>query len=196
LSSAGRLIVFAAPAGGGKSTVIERLLAAHPDWGFSVSATTRLPRPIEKDGREYHFLTREEFLRRVAAGEFLEHEEVHGQLYGTLIAVTRERLARGETVVFDLDVKGALNVKAAFPEALTVFLLPPSRDLLRQRLEGRKTESPESVERRLARADMELALASRFDVQVVNADLYQTVADVERAIGRRWPAALSPSQNE
>lgn len=187
--SSGRLIVFAAPAGGGKSTVIRRLREVHPEWGFSVSATTRAPRAGEVDGREYYFLAREEFTRRVAAGEFLEHEEVHGDLYGTLKAPTFERLARGETLIFDLDVKGALNVKAAYPEALSIFLLPPSRDVLRRRLEGRRTESRESVERRLVRADMELALAPRFDVQIVNDDLETTVAGVEKAIAARFTRA-------
>jgi guanylate kinase len=187
--SDGRLIVFAAPAGGGKSTVIRRLREAHPDWGFSVSATTRTPRAGEVDGREYHFLVRDDFIRRVAAGEFLEHEEVHGDLYGTLKAPTFERLARGETLIFDLDVKGALNVKAAYPQALSIFLLPPSRDVLRRRLEGRKSESRESLERRLVRADMELALAPRFDVQIVNDDLETTVAEVEHAIALRFSQA-------
>ena len=187
--SDGRLIVFAAPAGGGKSTVIRRLREAHPDWGFSVSAPTRTPRAGEVDGREYHFLVRDDFVGRVAAGEFLEHEEVHGDLYGTLKAPTFERLARGETLIFDLDVKGALNVKAAYPQALSIFLLPPSRDVLRRRLEGRKSESRESLERRLVRADMELALAPRFDVQIVNDDLETTVAEVEHAIALRFSQA-------
>jgi guanylate kinase len=187
--SSGRLIVFAAPAGGGKSTVIRRLREIHPDWGFSISATTRAPREGEADGREYYFLARSEFERRVAAGEFLEHENVHGDLYGTLKAPTYERLTRGETLIFDLDVKGALNVKAAYPAALSIFLLPPSRDVLRQRLEGRRTETPESVERRLARADMELALASQFDIQIVNNDLDATVAEVETAIAARFGSA-------
>jgi len=180
--NSGRLVVFAAPAGGGKSTVIGRLRAAYPTWGFSISATTRSPRPGEVDGREYYFLSREEFLRRVEAGEFLEHEEVHGEYYGTLIAPTRERLERGETVIFDLDVKGALNLKAHFPEALSIFLLPPSREVLRQRLEARKTESRELVERRLSRADMELELAPRFDVRIVNDDLDKAVRETEQAI--------------
>jgi guanylate kinase len=180
------LIVFAAPSGGGKGTVIRRLRERHPDWGFSVSATTRAPRPGELDGREYYFLSIEEFRRRLNAGEFLEHEEVHGDLYGTLIAPTRERLEKGETLIFDLDVYGALNVKKAFPEAQSIFLLPPSREVLRQRLEGRKTESPEIVERRLSRADLELKLAPQFDVQIINDDLDMTVAEVDRAIAARF----------
>lgn len=187
--SSGRLIVFAAPAGGGKSTVIRRLRETHPDWGFSVSATTRPPRTGEVDGREYYFLTREEFERRVTAGEFLEHENVHGDLYGTLKAPTFDRLTRGETLIFDLDVKGALNVKAAYPAALSIFLLPPSRDVLQRRLEGRRTETPASVARRLARADMELALAPQFDVRILNDNLDATVIEVEKAIAARFGPA-------
>jgi guanylate kinase len=197
LSDRGSLIVFAAPAGGGKSTVIRRLLAKFPQWGFSCSATTRPPRPGETDGREYYFLTRDEFLSRVAAGEFLEHEDVHGEYYGTLTAPTRTRLEQGETVIFDLDVKGALNVKKAFPEALTIFILPPSREILRARLQGRGTEPPELVERRLSRADMELAQSPQFDVQIVNDDLEKAVADVEAAILARFPHLCSTiSDNE
>jgi guanylate kinase len=187
LSDRGCLIVFAAPAGGGKSTVIKRLLAAHPQWGFSCSATTRPPRPGEVNGREYWFLNRSEFERRVAAGDFLEYENVHGELYGTLRAATQTRLERGESVIFDLDVKGALSVKRAFPEALTIFLLPPSREVLRERLQNRGTEPPELVERRLSRADMELEQAPVFDVQIVNDKLDDAVAQVDAAIVSRFP---------
>lgn len=186
MSSRGRLIVVASPAGGGKSTIIRRLRENHPDWGFSISATTRPPRPGEQDGREYHFLSREEFLRRVRTAEFLEHEEVHGELYGTLIAPTRERLERGETMIFDLDVKGALSVKAEFPEAFSIFLLPPSREVLRWRLQNRGTESPELVERRLARADMELGLTDKFDIRIINDDLNTAVSETEAAIAARF----------
>lgn len=166
--------------------MIGRLRAAHPDWGFSVSATTRPPRPGEADGREYYFLSRSEFLRRIEAREFLEHEEVHGEHYGTLIAPTRERMERGETVIFDLDVKGALSLKAHFPEALSIFLFPPSREILRQRLTARKTEAPELVERRLARADMELAQAPRFDARIINDTLDKAIAETERAIAEHF----------
>lgn len=192
MSERGWLLVFAAPAGGGKSTVIRRLREHHPEWGFSVSATTRAPRPGEQDGREYYFISRTDFERRVANGEFLEHENVHGDLYGTLIGPTRERIERGETLIFDLDVKGALNVKQAFPEAMSIFLLPPSLDVLRRRLEGRKTESPDVIERRLSRAAMEMALAPQFDVQVVNDDLEKTVATVDTAILQRMNSASVP----
>lgn len=180
--SSGRLIVFASPAGGGKSTVIQKLRERHSDWTFSVSATTRKPRPGEENDREYLFLTRNEFLERLNRGEFLEHEDVHGELYGTLIAPTRERLSRCETVIFDLDVKGALNVKKVYPEALSIFLLPPSREALRERLMKRSTESPQLIEKRLARAEMEMSLAPQFDIQIVNNDLERTVNEVDSAI--------------
>ena len=180
--SSGRLIVFAAPAGGGKSTIIQKLRERHPDWTFSVSATTRRPRPGEVHGREYYFFSRDEFLQHVTAGEFLEHENVHGELYGTLIGPTRERLDNREIVIFDLDVMGALNIKQHFPDALTIFVLPPSRAALRERLTNRRTEPPELIEKRLSRADMELALAPQFDVQVVNDDLERAVEEVDRAI--------------
>lgn len=176
--------MFASPAGGGKSTIIQKLRERHPDWTFSVSATTRQSRPGEVHGREYYFFTRDEFLKRVNAGEFLEHEDVHGELYGTLIVPTRERLDKRETVIFDLDVKGALNVKHYFPDALTIFVLPPSREVLRERLMQRHTETPELIEKRLSRADMELALAPKFDVQVVNDDLERAVNEVDRAIAQ------------
>jgi guanylate kinase len=182
LSNRGRLIVFAAPAGGGKSTIIKRLRDAHPDWSFSCSATTRKPRAGETDGQEYYFLSREEFLSRVKAGKFLEHEEVHGDLYGTLKQPMDERLERGETVIFDLDVKGALTVKKVYPEALTIFIMPPSMSILRERLLSRHTESAEAVERRLSRADLELKLAPQFDVCVLNNDLEAAVVNVEGAI--------------
>jgi guanylate kinase len=144
------------------------------------------------DGREYYFLTRAEFERRVEAGEFLEHEDVHGELYGTLLAPTERRLERGEAIIFDLDVKGALSVKRAFPEALTIFLLPPSREVLRARLQNRGTEPQELVERRLSRADMELSRAGEFDVQIINDDLDTTVTQVETAIVQRFPQSAEP----
>jgi guanylate kinase len=186
LNKKARLIVFAAPSGGGKGTIIRRLLSNHPKWGFSCSATTRAPRPGEQDGKDYFFLTPEEFQHRVDAGEFLEYEQVHRDFYGTLRPATEERVRRGETVVFDLDVKGALSVKRVFPEAFSIFLLPPSMEILEQRLRGRKTESDEVIRLRLTRAEMEMNLVHCFDVRIVNDDLEQTVLNVETAIGKRF----------
>lgn len=190
MSDRGRLIVFAAPAGAGKSTIIAALRERHPDWGFSVSATTRAPRPGEQDGREYYFLTRAEFLKRVAAGEFFEHEDVHGELYGTLRGPTDERLARGETLIFDLDVLGALNLKAAYPEALSIFVQPPSADVLKERLTKRNTESQAQLERRLSRVEMERSRAREFDVQITNDNLERAVELAEEHIRRRFDHSM------
>jgi guanylate kinase len=189
LNKRARLIVFASPSGGGKGTIIRRLLSDHPEWGLSCSATTRSPRPTEQNGTEHYFLTPEEFQRRLNAGEFLEHEQIHTDLYGTLKPVTEERVRRGETIVFDLDVKGALSVKRVFPEAFLIFLLPPSLEILEQRLRGRKTESDEVIRIRLSRAEMEMALVDRFDAKIINDDLEQTVQDVETAIAERFAEA-------
>lgn len=186
MNSRGRLIVFASPSGGGKGTVIRHLLDKHPAWGFSCSATTRPPRPGEEDGSHYYFLSRDEFQRRIDAGDFLEYEAVHRDLYGTLKSVTQERLAKGETVIFDLDVKGALSVKRHYPEAFSIFVMPPSMEVLEQRLRGRQTESDDVIRLRLARAEMELGLADQFDIRIVNDVLEQTVTDVERAIADRF----------
>jgi guanylate kinase len=186
LSDGGRLLVFAAPAGTGKSTIIARLRQRHPEWGFSCSATTRPPRPGEQDGREYDFLSRDEFLRRVAAGQFFEHEDVHGELYGTLKAPTLERLALGETLIFDLDVNGALNVKVRYPAALTIFLLPPSPEVVRERLVKRGTEPPELIERRLQRVEMEMRHADQFDCRVVNDEIERAVDEIESIVRQRF----------
>ncbi len=182
MSRVGRLIVFAAPAGGGKTTVIRAVRAKHPEWLFSCSATTRAPRPGEVNGQDYYFLSREEFLSRVAAGEFLEHEDVHGNLYGTLRTVVDEALAKGETMVLDLDVKGAASIKRHYLDALTIFIKPPSLEILQERLVKRGTESAEVIAKRLARAEMELAQADKFDCVIINNEIDQAVANVLRCI--------------
>lgn len=189
MSSRGCLVVFAAPAGGGKTTVIRAVRARHPEWMFSCSATTRAPRAGEVDGEDYYFLPRKEFERRVAAGEFLEHEEVHGNLYGTLRTSVDEALDSGRVLLLDLDVKGAASVKRAYPEALSVFIRPPSLEILKERLTKRGTESPEVIARRLSRAEMELAQAETFDCVIVNQEVDQAVADVLACIARRFPSA-------
>lgn len=179
--------MFAAPAGGGKTTVIKAVRAKHPEWKFSCSATTREARPNEVDGQDYFFLTRDEFLRRVAAGEFLEHEAVHGNLYGTLRQPVEDALIHSHTLVLDLDVKGAATVKRLYPEALTIFIKPPSLSILHERLTRRGTESTEVIARRLARAEMEMAQADTFDCVVVNDEIEQAVADVLRCIEHGRP---------
>lgn len=185
----GKLLVFAAPAGGGKTTVIRAVRVRHPEWLFSCSATTRPPRLGEVDGQDYFFLTRDEFERRVSAGEFLEHEEVHGNLYGTLRSVVDDALAAGKTMILDLDVMGAASIKRFYPDALTLFIRPPSLEVLRDRLMKRGTDTPEVVAKRLSRAEMELAQAEKFDCVIVNNEIEQAVANVLTCIEKHTRAA-------
>lgn len=171
----GKLIIISAPSGTGKSTLITRLMSEHPELQlrFSVSATNRAPRGAERDGVEYHFFSPEEFEQRIARGEFLEYEEVYsGRYYGTLRSEVDARLSEGGRVIFDVDYVGGLNIKRAYgSEALSIFILPPSIDELRHRLVGRSTDSPEVIEERIAKAELELQHAGEFDLQLVNADL-------------------------
>ena len=171
---AGKLIIFSAPSGSGKSTIINHLMQQQGlNLSFSISATSRPPRGTERDGVEYFFLTPEEFRRRIANGDFLEYEEVYkDRFYGTLKSQVEKQLAEGDNVVFDVDVKGGCRIKDLYgPRALSMFIQPPSIDALRQRLEGRGTDSPEVINDRLARAAYELTFAPKFDTVVVNDDL-------------------------
>lgn len=174
----GKLIIFSAPSGSGKSTIIGRLMQ-HEELrlAFSISCTSRPPRGKEQNGVEYFFLSPEEFRQRIARDEFLEYEEVYkDRFYGTLKQQVEEQLARGENVVFDVDVKGGCNIKQYFGDrALSVFIQPPSVEELRHRLEGRATDSPEVINDRIARAAYELTFAPKFDRVVVNDDLDKAV---------------------
>ncbi|MDD3788095.1 MAG: guanylate kinase [Petrimonas sp.] len=167
-----KLIIFSAPSGAGKSTLVRYLLEQGLDLQFSVSATSRLPRGEEKDGVEYYFLTPDEFRRRIANHEFLEYEEVYtDKFYGTLKCEVDRILAAGKNVVLDIDVKGGLNIKKIYGEqALSVFVMPPSVEELRHRLEKRGTDSPRVIENRLAKAEYEMSFASQFDVIIQNDD--------------------------
>lgn len=182
---AGKLIIFSAPSGSGKSTIIGRLMQ-HPELrlAFSVSCTSRAPRGTERDGVEYFFLSPEEFRQRIAADEFLEYEEVYkDRFYGTLKSQVETQSARGENVVFDVDVKGGCRIKEYYGDrALSVFIQPPSVDELRRRLEGRGTDAPEVIEDRLARAAYELTFAPRFDKVVINDDLDKATDEALAAV--------------
>ena len=171
----GKLIVFSAPSGSGKSTIIRYLLEKGLPLRFSISATSRAPRGEEEDGREYYFLTPDEFRQKIAAGEFLEYEEVYrDQFYGTLRSEVEHIQASGNTVVLDVDVVGGYRIKEQYgAEALSVFIRPPSIEALRERLEKRATDAPEVIERRLEKAAYELSFASQFDRIIVNDDLEQ-----------------------
>lgn len=171
------LLVVSGPSGAGKGTIVQGLLARDPDLWVSVSWTSRSPREGEIEGVHYHFVSRDEFLAHRDAGGFLEWFEVHGDLKGTPKGPVREHLDAGADVLLEIDVQGALEVRRQFPEALLVFVLPPSREEQRRRLVGRGTDSPDAIERRLADAMAEEAKGVLFDATVVN-------DDVDAAVGR------------
>jgi guanylate kinase len=171
----GKLIVVSAPSGSGKSTIVNWLMKEHPELNlyFSISCTSRAPRGTEQDGVEYFFLTPEEFRQRIENEEFLEYEEVYeNRFYGTLKAQVECQLEARQNVVFDVDVKGGINIKHYYgDQAMSLFIQPPSIEELRRRLEGRGTDTPEAIENRLAKAEYELTFAPQFDHIVVNDDL-------------------------
>ena len=172
----GKLIVFSAPSGTGKSTIAKLVLERIPNMRFSVSATTRLKRAGEVDGLDYFFLTKEAFEEKIRTGGFIEHEFFFGNHYGTLLDKTDEVIASGTNILLDLDVKGALNLKRIFPDnSLLLFIKPPSMEVLTQRLQGRESEDEESLHARLDRARLELEYMDRFDQVVVNDDLEKAV---------------------
>jgi guanylate kinase len=171
----GFLLVLSGPSGAGKGTLVERLVAARPACTFAISSTTRPRRSTEQEGVQYEFVTREEFDRRRAAGYFLETAEVHGHLYGTPARFVDDNIAAGKIVVLDVDVQGGASVRKARPDAVTVFIYPPSMDALRQRLLRRGTDAPEVVERRLRNAPGELAQYRYYDYLVMNDDLEPAV---------------------
>ena len=181
----GKIIIVSAPSGCGKSTIIGALLKrGEIDMEFSVSATSRPPREGEEHGVHYYFLTEEEFRNRIAAGEFVEYEEVYpGRFYGTLRSEVERRCAEGHNVILDIDVKGGVNVRRMFGDkAISLFIMPPSVEELRRRLEGRATDSPEEIAKRVGKAEYELTFAKDFDKVVVNDDLDKAIADTDRII--------------
>lgn len=186
-------IILSSPSGGGKTTIARLLLDRRPDVGYSVSCTTRAPRGGEKDGQDYHFLTREDFAARVERGEFAEHAEVHGNQYGTLRSEVERVFGAGRHVVMDIDVQGARQFVAAYPESVLVFLLPPSADVLISRLTGRNTEGPAAKLHRLTGARDELAAVHQYQYVVVNDDLevayrqVSSIVDAETVRHRRLP---------
>lgn len=181
----GKLIVFSAPSGTGKSTIAKMVLQRGPSISFSVSATTRQKRSGEQEGVNYYFLTKEDFEEKIRQGGFIEHEFFFGNHYGTLLEKTREIIDRGTHLLLDLDVKGALNLKRLFPDnSLLLFFKPPSMEVLQQRLKGRESEDEESLRVRLERARLELAYADQFDEVIVNDNLDTTVEAVTGLISK------------
>lgn len=185
MADKGKIIILSAPSGTGKSTIIGRLMKIPGlQLGFSISATSREPRGSEQNGREYYFLSSEEFDRRIRDNQFVEWEEVYpGTKYGTLVNEVERVTTSGLNLIMDIDVKGALNVKKKYGEnALSIFILPPSIEALEERLRLRNTDSDESVKKRIDKAELEMSFAPQFDNSVVNDDLNKAVDEVETII--------------
>ena len=189
-----RVFVITGPSGVGKGTLIRGLMERRPELELSVSATTRAPRPGERDGVDYHFLTREEFDRRVADGEFVEHADYAGRSYGTLRSELEDRVRAGSPVLLEIEVQGARQVRAAMPEAVQVFIAPPSLPALRTRLIGRGTDDQEEVERRLQVAERELAAQPEFGHVVVNDRLDEALERLAGIVAAELdaPASAAP----
>jgi guanylate kinase len=179
----GKLIVVSAPSGAGKTTIVKAILSRYPSMMFSVSATTRPKRETEVEGKDYFFLQRADFEKRIAAGELVEFEEIYGNLYGTLKREVDKSLTSGRTMLFDIDVKGGLSIKRKYPDdSLLIFIKPPSIEVLRDRLLNRKTEDEATFKRRMDRVTMELGMASQFDYQVVNDNLQKAIDEVDKLV--------------
>ncbi len=175
----GVVLVLCAPSGTGKTTLTKRLLEEFPDFAFSISCTTRSPRAGEVDGRDYHFISVDEFVRRRDAGFFAEWAEVHGNFYGTPLQATQEMLAAGKDVLFDIDVQGARQVRESMPHATFVFILPPSREELERRLRNRGTDDDATIMKRMRNAGKELRDADFFDAFIMNDDIDTAYASLK-----------------
>lgn len=181
----GKVLIFSAPSGAGKSTVVGHLLKSHPEFEFSISATSRAPRGSERDGVEYYFISAGRFRELIARDEFVEHEEVyHDRFYGTLKSEVERIWSKGHVIIFDVDVKGGVNLKKYFGSAaLSILILPPSMEVLESRLRGRGTDCEADIRERLAKAGSEIAFAKgRFDREIVNDTLEDTLAEADRAV--------------
>lgn len=174
----GKVVIFSAPSGSGKTTIVKQLLQRYHRFEFSISATSRAPRGVEQHGVDYYFLSQEEFAAKVAEDAFVEWEEVYaGTSYGTLKSEVERIWAKGNVILFDVDVLGGINLKRIFgADACSIFIMPPSIEELRRRLEGRGTDAPEVIEKRVAKASFELTKAPEFDHTVVNDRLEEAVA--------------------
>ena len=180
----GKLVVFSAPSGAGKTTIVRHLLSKMPELEFSISATTREARGEEKDGHDYYFISKEDFLHKIAKKEFVEFEEVYsGTFYGTLRKEIERIWALGKTVIFDIDVEGGLHLKRKYgDQALAIFVQPPSLEVLKERLTGRGTDSGEKLKERFIKAEKELNYAPRFDIILKNHDLQTACAEAEKLV--------------
>lgn len=197
LTRLGLLLVISAPSGTGKSTLIRRLCAEFPDLVFSISYTTRAPRPGEVNGREYHFVSHAEFTALREQKLFAEWAQVHGHFYGTSRPAIQDMLAQGRDVLFDIDVQGARQLRTAFPHGVYVFLLPPSRSALEARLRGRGTEDGATLARRMGNARKEIEQADFFDFQIINADLERAYRDLRAVyLAEKLRTSRNPDLNQ
>lgn len=180
----GKLIIFSAPSGSGKTTIVRELLKKYPQFEFSISATSRAPRGAERNGVDYYFLSAEEFRKAVAEDKFVEWEEVYaGTCYGTLKSEMTRIWSKGNVIIFDVDVMGGINLKHIFGDkACSIFIMPPSIEELEHRLIGRGTDAPEVIAKRVAKAQFELSKASQFDHIVTNDDLATAIGETEKII--------------
>ncbi|MEH2350291.1 MAG: guanylate kinase [Nostoc sp.] len=178
----GKLIVLTGPSGVGKGTLMRSLLQRHPELYFSVSATTRSPRPGEIDGKNYYFISRTKFEQLVAEGEFLEWAEFAGNYYGTPREAVLNQIQSGKLVVLEIELEGARQIRASFPSALSIFILPPSFDELEKRIRSRAQDSEEAIARRLLRAQEEIQAADEFDIQIVNDDFETALNNIETVL--------------
>src|SRR5882762_2318241 len=181
MNSKGKLIIFSAPSGAGKTTIVKHLLTKFPELEFSISATTRAPRGDEDNDKAYHFISKEQFLHRIAKKQFVEFEEVYsGTFYGTLRTEIERIWQKGKTVIFDIDVEGGLHLKRKYEEqALAIFVQPPSLEVLKERLTGRGTDSKEKLAERFIKAEKELNYAPQFDIILKNHDLQTACKEAE-----------------
>ena len=180
-----KVVIFSAPSGAGKSTIVNHLLGIHPELEFSISATSRAPRGQEQHGKEYYFFSADDFRQMIAEDKFVEYEEVYaGSFYGTLRSEVERIWAKGHAIVFDIDVQGGVNLKRIFGDkALSVFIQAPSVEVLRERLVGRGTDTEEAIERRVAKAASEMEFAAgKFDYVLINDDLDTAKTEAERII--------------
>lgn len=181
-----QLIVISAPSGAGKTTLVHYLLTQYPNFKFSISATTRKPRLKEVNGKDYFFFTKEEFQNLIREGKLIEYEVIFGNYYGTLKTNVEDSVLKGEVIVFDIDVKGALSIKKEFPaQSLLIFIAPPSMEILFERLKNRGTEDVEQLQKRIERAKMEMHLMNKFDYIVVNDDLDKAKIEIDMIIKKR-----------
>lgn len=180
----GKIIIFSAPSGAGKTTIVRNALKEFPELIFSISATTREKRGVEKEGVDYFFLSEKDFLKKIENDEFVEWETFYGYYYGSLKNFVNEQLINNQSIVFELDVKGALKIKETYPEAVSIFIMPPSLDELKTRLKNRKTENDKDLKKRFERAEMEMEHHEHFDYIVINDNLENAKKEVYNILNK------------